>query len=352
MAAGNLAGALPAGRFIQRAGLRTALITCLIAAPAVACARSLSPLFPVQAALAFAAGLAMSLWTVCVSPMIAASTTERERPIGFSLFFSLGIGVGALGGLAGSRMPAWFSHLPMLTGWLRADQLTLTAASGVAAIGLIPCLALRNTNAPHTSRPRLFSSSDLKRFLPAVAIWGLVTGSFLPFANVFLAVHLRLPLTKAGTVFALSQLFQVAAVLCAPMLFRRLGISRGVLAAQIATASCFLVLALSTGSISTSATFIALTGAQYMSEPGIYSLLMEIVPKEVRAGASASMTLVLAISQLIAAASAGWGFTHLGYPRVLGIIALFAVTAGILFNTVVRPATNSLISDAVESQAD
>ena len=89
-----------------------------------------------------------------------------------------------------------------------------------------------------------------------------------------------------------------------------------------------------------------------MSEPGIYSLLMEIVPKEVRAGASASMTLVLAISQLIAAASAGWGFTHLGYPRVLGIIALFAVTAGILFNTVVRPATNSLISDAVESQAD
>jgi MFS family permease len=352
MAAGNLAGALPAGRFIQRAGLRTALITCLIAAPAVACARSVSPLFPVQAVLAFAAGLAMSLWTVCVSPMVAASTSERERPLGFSLFFSLGIGVGALGGLAGSRMPAWFSHLPILTGWLPADQLTLIAASGVAAIGLIPCLALHNTNALPTARPRLFSSSDLRRFLPAVAIWGLVTGSFLPFANVFLAVHLRLPLTNAGTVFALSQLFQVAAVLCAPILFRRLGIARGIFAAQIATASCFLVLALSTGSIPASVTFIALTGAQYMSEPGIYSLLMGIVPKERRAGASASMTLVLGISQLIAAASAGWAFTNLGYPRALGIIALFAIAAGILFNTVVRPAARSLLSNAVENQAD
>ena len=352
MAAGNLAGALPAGRFIQKAGLRTALITCLIAAPAVACARSLSPLFPLQAVLAFAAGLAFSLWTVCVSPMIAASTSERERPIGFSLFFSLGVGVGALGGLAGSRMPVWFSHLPMLTGWLGADQLTLIAACCIAGIALIPCLALPHTNAPHSERPRLFSSSDLRRFLPAVAIWGLVTGSFSPFANVFLAVHLRLPLTKVGTVFALSQLFQVAAVLCAPVLFRRLGIARGVFAAQIATASCFFVLALSTGSMPASVTFIALTGAQYMSEPGIYSLLMGIVPKELRAGASASMTLVLAVTQLIAAASAGWAFTNLGYPRALGIIALFAITAGILFNTVARPAPRSLIPGTVESQAD
>jgi len=352
MAAGNLAGALPAGHLIQRTGLRTALITASIAAPAVACARSFSALFPVQAVLAFAAGLAMSLWAVCISPMIAAITTERERPIGFSLFFSLGIGVGILGGLAGSRMPIWFSHLSQFTPPLGADQLTLIAASGVAALSLIPGLSLRDPKTALTARSRLLSSSDLKRLLAAVAIWGLVTGSFFPFANVFLVVHLRLALTKAGTVFALSQLFQVAAVLCAPVLFRRLGVSRGVLAAQIATATCFAVLALSTGSTPASVTFIVLTGAQYMGEPGIYSLLMGIVPKELRAGASASMTLVIAISQLIAAASAGWAFTHLGYPRALAIIALFAITAGILFNAAVRRTTHSLIYGDVESQAD
>jgi MFS family permease len=352
MAAGNLAGALPSGRFIQKAGLRTALITCLVAAPAVACARALSPLFPLQVGLAFVAGFAFSLWTVCVSPMIASTTTERERPLGFSLFFSLGIGVGALGGLAGSRMPGWFSHLPVLTAWLRADQLTLIAACCVAAIGLIPGLLLSNSKPALIARPRLFSSSDLKRFLPAVAIWGLVTGSFSPFANVFLAVHLHLPLHRVGTVFSLSQLFQVAAVLCAPILFLRLGVSRGVFAAQIATASCFVVLALSSRSIPASIAYIALTGAQYMSEPGIYILLMAIVPEELRAGASASMALVIAVSQLIAAATAGWAFTNLGYPRALGIIAIIATCAGVLFNTVARPATRTVISNAAESQAD
>jgi MFS family permease len=352
MAAGNLAGALPAGRFIQKAGLRTAVITCMIATPAMACARSLSPLFSFQLGLAFAGGFALSLWSVCISPIIAATTTEKDRPLGFSLFFSLGIGVGVLGGLAGSRMPDWFSHFPGLTGWLGADQLTLISACCIAAIGLVPGFSLCESRAKSTARPRLFSSSDLKRFLPAVATWGLVTGSFSPFANVFLAVHLRLPLHRVGTLFSLSQMFQVAAVLCAPILFRRLGVSTGVFAAQIATASCFLVLALSTRSIPASIAYIALTGAQYMSEPGIYSLLMGIVPKELRAGASASMTLVLALSQLVAAVSAGWAFTNLGYPRALGLIALIAICAGILFNTTARPATRPLIPGAAESQVD
>jgi MFS family permease len=261
MAAGNLSGALPAGRFIQKAGLRTALITCMITAPAMACARSLSPLFPLQLGLAFAGGFALSLWSVCISPIIAATTTEKERPLGFSLFFSLGIGVGVLGGLAGSRMPGWFSHIHGLSDRLGADQLTLISACCIAAIGLVPGFSLRDSKATSTVRPRLFSSPDLKRFLPAVATWGLVTGSFSPFANVFLAVHLRLPLHNVGTLFSLSQLFQVASVLCAPILFRKLGISRGIFAAQIATACCFLVLALSTRSIPASIAYIALTGA-------------------------------------------------------------------------------------------
>jgi MFS family permease len=352
MAAGNLAGALPAGRFIQKTGLRTALITCMIAAPAMACARSLSPLFPLQVGLAFAGGFALSLWSVCISPIIAATTTEKERPLGFSLFFSLGIGVGVLGGLAGSRMPGWFSHFHGLTGWLGADQLTLISATCIAAIGLVPALWLCESKATPTVRPRLLSSSDLKRFLPAVATWGLVTGSFTPFANVFLSVHLHLPLHSVGTLFSLSQMFQVVAVLCAPILFRRLGVSTGVFAAQIATAFCFLVLALSTRSLLASIAYIGLTGAQYMSEPGIYSMLMGIVPKDLRAGASASMTLVLAVSQLIAAVSAGWAFTNLGYPRALGLIALIAICAGILFNTTARPATRPLIPGGAGSTAD
>ena len=95
MAAGNLAGALPAGRIVERWGMRNALLTAVIAAPALLCLRALSPAFSLQLALAFASGLALCLWAVSKSPILAAITGQRERPLAFSLVFSLGIGMGA-----------------------------------------------------------------------------------------------------------------------------------------------------------------------------------------------------------------------------------------------------------------
>ena len=352
MAVGSLAGALPAGALIQAAGLRKSVILCLTAAPVLLCARALSTAYPLQIGFAFAVGVAMSLWAVCISPMIAGMTTERERPRAFSLIFSMGIGVGAIGAFAGSRMPGWFSHPTSPPLGLAADQLTLIAASLLAALGLIPAFALQTSRTSPQARPRLFSSPALRRFLPAVATWGLVTGSFSPFANVYFATHMQLPVRTVGTVYSLSQLLQVAAVLCAPLVFRKVGMPVGVFAMQIVTAACFVLLAFSNHPVAASVTYIALSAAQYMSEPGIYSLMMGIVPEELRGGASASMALVMGASQLIAAATAGWAFTNFGYPRVLGFIAFIAVSAGLLFRTIGRPERRTLIPQPVEAPGD
>ena len=352
MAAGNLAGALPAGRLVQRWGLRNALIACTIAGPAVLCARSLSPVFPFQVGLAFLTGVALCLWAVCIAPTIAAITPESERPLAFSLVFSLGIGMGAAGALAGSRMPAWLAHASEFSGGLAPDQLTLIAGCLIAALAVIPAMALRTQRTVVPPRPGSLFSPAVRRVLPAVAIWALVAGSFFPFANVFLAVHLRLPLRSVGTVFSVSQLCQVAAVLCAPLVLRRLGISNGVFSMQIAVAFCFMLLALNSHPVAASVTYVALTAAQYMGEPGIYSLMMNIVPEEGRGQASASMALVLGAAQLIAAACAGWAFTNLGYPLAFGIIALIALCAGFLFKTVVHTEAHGLVPIGSESPAD
>jgi MFS family permease len=172
------------------------------------------------------------------------------------------------------------------------------------------------------------------KFIPAVAVWGLVTTSFSPFANVFFAVHIRMPLHQVGTVFSISQLVQVGAVLCVPLVFRRWGLTKGILIAQLATSFCFVLLATSTRSFFCSAVYIALTAFQWMNEPGLYSLLMNIVPEDQRGGASASMSFTLSCAQLVAAALAGWGFTHLGYPAVLSAIAVAAVAAGLLLRRI------------------
>jgi hypothetical protein len=335
MAAGNLAGALPAGQLIRRRGLPAALLVCLIAAPTVLGARSLSTDFRVQIGLAFLTGLSLSIWAVCVSPATAALTTDRQRPLAFSLVFSLGIGVGAAGALAGSRMPGFFSRILGNAAVLAPDQLTLIGACCIAAVAFIPAVRLHIHGAAIPSqRPGVLSTPAVRRILPAIGIWGLVTGSFAPFGNVFLAGHVRMSLHSVGTVFSTSQLCQVAAVLCAPLVFRRIGVPNGVFTMQMATACCFILLALTVHPVLAGITYVALMGMQYMGEPGIYSMMMSVVPEETRGGASAAMALVLGASQLIAAGSAGWMFTALGYPRALGIIAGFAIIAGLLFRTV------------------
>ena len=131
MAAGNLIGAIPAGRFIQKKGLLRALICCFLVAPFIFSVRALVLAFPFQLVLAILAGMVLSLWAVCISPTVAHTTSEQQRPFAFSLVFSLGIGVGALGGLAGSRLPGVPRSSPMKGKPTRSDaEMTGRAASG------------------------------------------------------------------------------------------------------------------------------------------------------------------------------------------------------------------------------
>ena len=332
LALGTLAGAFPAGHLIQRVGLQKGLLICLVLVPGILCARALLPTYALQIPIAVITGIALSLWAVCVSPAVAATTSERERPFAFSILFSIGIGVGALGALLGSRLPALFAeasarhHLPA------PDQLALIASCLFAVLGVIPASAVRILSRTHNSinRPPMLSRS-LLRFLLAVALWGIVTGSFSPFANVFFAAHFRMRLPQIGTVFSISQVAQVCAVLAAPLVLRRWGTAAGVALTQFATSLCFLILAASSHAAIAASVYVALTALQWMNEPGIYSMLMSIVPEKQRAGASASMSFTLSCSQLLAAASAGWAFKNFGYPPTLRAIAVVAIIAAAMF---------------------
>jgi MFS family permease len=339
MAAGNLVGALPSAIVIERKGLRNALRFCTALTPSLLCARALLPFFPLQVLLAFAGGVSLSLWAVCISPAVANTTNERERPFAFSLLFSIGIGVGALGGLAAGVVPGLLVGLSHGLQLFPPIQLTLIASCCFAALGVIPTLALPKWDSVVAVRARRHMSPALVRFLPAVAAWGLVAGSFSPFANVFFAVHLHLPLRQIGAVFSISQVAQVAAVLCAPLIFRKWGVLPSIVSAQFATATCFVLLAVGTRSAFACCVYVALTAFQWMNEPGIYSLLMKIVPEDQRSNASASMSFALSLAQLVAAGSAGWAFTHLGYPVVLSLIALVAIIAAALFHFFIRGQT-------------
>lgn len=328
---GTIVCTIPAGILIQRLGLRKSLLICFASVPFVCAGQSLFASKSLLLALAFLGGFVSTIWAVAISPAITQLTSEKTRPLGFSIVFSTGIGMGVLANLIASRMPGWFTHLSPFLSVVQAEQLALLVGSAIVALGLLPLSGMSFPAIPVKDKTAYSRNPFLWRFLPALALWSLVTGSLSPLANVYLAQHLQMTIHRIGTVFSVSSLFQVLAVLFAPVLFRRLGLVSGIASAQLATAVTLACLAAT--SAQTPATFIYLgyTALLWMSEPGLFSLLMSRVTPAQQAGASALNFLVISLAQAVAVAAAGASFARFGYPIVLYAMAAVALTASICF---------------------
>jgi predicted MFS family arabinose efflux permease len=172
-------------------------------------------------------------------------------------------------------------------------------------------------------------------FLVCLSLWSLAVGAFNPFFNVFFAERLRMSVERIGLAFAFSHAGQVAAMLSAPLILRWLGQVRGIACMQFATGLALISLALSPGAGVATASYVGYTSFQYMSEPGVFSMLMSRVAPGERSGASALYFLVTSIGGSIAALAAGGAVVRFGYPSVLGAAAVVAAVAALLFRALV-----------------
>jgi predicted MFS family arabinose efflux permease len=168
------------------------------------------------------------------------------------------------------------------------------------------------------------------RFLAAIAVWQLGTAMFNPFFNAFL-VRQQFSAARMGSLVSVSRIAQVGAILLAPLVFRRFGRLRGIAGMQLATAAALVFLAGSQSAAWVGVGYVFYMAAQYMSEPGLYGYLMEVVAARDRGAASALNFLVAFGAQAIAAAVAGTVIYRLGYSPVLRLAAAVCVTAALLF---------------------
>jgi predicted MFS family arabinose efflux permease len=354
MAAGSMAATLPIGWVAREYGLRRVLLSGF---GLVACVFPLRVLLlwePAQWALAFLAGIALSVWAVCISPALAQLTTEKNRPFAFSLVFSSGVGVAALGNLIGGNLSTWLRKLPQLTAYSSPSEAALLVACAIAAAGIFPLFSVKFAVLPQIDRQSFTKNRFLLRFLPAIALWGFAIGTFNPFASIYFSRHLSMPMPKLGLTFSIAQVCQVLGILSAPFFFRRSGRLAGIVYSEIAAAVALAALAIFRQPLIAGILYVGYTTVQWMSEPGIYSLLMDSVPPEERSSASAWNTLVLSASQAVAAGCAGAALVRFGYPAVLSAAAVIAFIAACSFKPLFRsrqvePAANPLSSAASPS---
>ncbi len=317
--AGTVAGTLPAAWIARRFGLRRSLLGAFSAAAVLVVLRSLAATAFPLAALAFLWGLVFAVWAVVFPPIVAGSVEERRRPAAFSLFFGAMFATGIAADWVAGQLPRL----------LHGKQAALLLSGALVTLALVPAWRLKPAAAA-PARSRIYPrSAFLFRYLGIFAIWNLATGSFNPFANAFFARQ-HLPVERIGAVFSLSQLAQVGGVLAAPLVFRRSGLAGGVAWMMAATALGLAGLASGPAGSTLAGGYIAYMVCQWMSEPGLSTLLMNRVAEREREGASALNYLVAFTAQAAASFAAGHLLTRFGYGAVLSGAALTAVLSALL----------------------
>jgi hypothetical protein len=287
-------------------------------------------------AFAFAGGAAFSLWAVTIAPAVAQLTTERTRARAFSLFFGTSIAIGILGGLAAGRMPELLISLARPAG-IPPTQAALFCGCALILAALWPAARLRLVQAHRHTRPKYPFSPFVRRFLLSLAGFNLAVGAFNPFFNTFFALHVRASVQEIGALFSAGQVAQVAAILAAPMLLRKAGLVNGVMATQIAAGVSLAALASVSSVWVCAAAYAAYTAFQYMSEPGVCTLLMGRVKADEQNGASSLNFLATFAAHAVASAAAGVAFSAFGYPRVIAVLAALAVVSALLFRHLLKP---------------
>ncbi|MBL8292229.1 MAG: MFS transporter [Bryobacterales bacterium] len=323
--AGNIAGSLASAFVVARLGMRNSLVLCFLATAVTLALRASVETKPWLAGFAFLGGLFQSLWAVCLSPVVAGMTNSRNRPQVFGIILSTGIGLGVVAGVTGGALPS-------LLGSTR-HALWLAAAAGPLAV--LPLLGWHPGGAAASGARPYRVDSFLLRFLAALALWGLATGAFNPFFNVFFSRDLGMPVERIGLVFSIAQLGQVAALLLAPLVYRRFGLVAGIALTQAATGVALSGLGFAPPALA-GLTYVLYMSFQYMGEPGVYSLLMNRVAEPYRTGASALNVIVLFGSQAIAAWAAGHAIAAVGYQSVLITAACLALVAALVFAKLLR----------------
>jgi hypothetical protein len=317
---------------------------CFVAAPILGAMRTMVHGESAQIGLALAAGMAMGLWGVCFLPAVARLTTVENRAYGFSVIFSASVGTSALGGIVCGYLPLWLNRAGFTMQPQEVKRLILQASCGIASLGLLA--VLRVTLPPRVSpgeaskRPwheLLKRNSFLLRFLPSMALWTVVLAGFTPFANVYLAHELHIPFSKIGLVFSLAQILQLCVGLFTPLVFRALGLIRGIAATQLMAGLALGLLALTRSQTLAMSLYLGFSALQWMSSPGLYNLIMSEVAEDDRSAAASLTIFCNALLQAAAMAGAGILFARFGYTLVLIGIALVAILTALIFRALVGP---------------
>ena len=341
---GSLAATLPTGWLISQLGPKRVILASAGLTGFTLLGRVLFISPQAVQSMAFVNGACIGAWIVSAPPFITHSTAPEARSWAFSLWHGTSIGTGVVAGLLVGFLSGHSRVL--LGGAFSAGPLEkrtlLLAGSTVALVATLILLLLNDVQLnrplspvpPKSTRKGLFISpnrSFMWRMLVVLVLWSIFVGSFPPFFNVFFYRHYHQPLTSISWIFSFSQLCQISAVFCMPVLVSRLGRSRAIPTTQLLSALVLPALAVAPYTMVAGAMYVVYLCFQVMTEPALENFIMDSVSEEERPKISSLRYLTFFLVQAIAVWLSGQAIARLGYSVVLPLIASVGIMASMSF---------------------
>lgn len=343
MTLGSLAATLVASFLLDRVGLQRAIQGCAVLMVLALGCRASAEHPSALLVLAFVNGLALGIWMVAAPPFLAQNTSQVNRSLAFSLNYGGSIATGALAGILVRESATWIPYLVQaeVTGrWLH-QWLLYAGTALVLPASLL--LFLLDATAPLSIGSSVPPSAGLNlripcgtlgflfRLLPVVVLWSFFTGGFAPFFNVFFRQEYRQSLPAIGTIFSLSQVCQVLAIMAMPLAVRKLGRVGALSFMQLAASLALLMLVFANQVHIAGAIYLTYLSLQAMSEPALEQFIMDSVAVNARNFMSSWRFAILFMIHALASVVAGTVIEQYGYVPLFLLLAASGVCAALSF---------------------
>ncbi len=330
-----LLAALPMGYLADRLGRKLSLVSSTILVALSVVIMVIYPKAWILIALNIVFGLGMSISSVTMGPFLMENSSESERTYLFSFGSGLQMAAGFVGNWIGGYLPGWMGttfNVDAVSSTAYGNA--LLATSGIAVLGLIPLLMLRNPNLKFHERSSLATMSYLKDHLGQISklvlpmlITSVGAGLIMPFMNIFFRNVHKQPDPVIGTVFAWGSLAMGVGLIIAPVLADRFGKIQVVVMTQALSIPFLFILGFSPFfALSAGAYFIRLA-LMNLGGPVYQTFVMEQVEPQARATIASLTSMASSFGWAFSPSISGWIQVNYGFrPAFIGTMVLYAVS--------------------------
>ncbi|MBU1105117.1 MAG: MFS transporter, partial [Candidatus Riflebacteria bacterium] len=290
------------------------------------------------------AGIGNGAIMVSVQPYLQENSRRKQRPYIFSVSFTLMWVTSILAGFMAGWLPRLFKFINPALAEIEADRLQYSLWIGVFFIflALIPAQSMSinsRSRKKESAQPDVKTSNSGKspwsliaRFSLCNALIGLGAGMIVPYFNLYFRDWVGASIPQIGMVFAMGQFGTALGSISSPFIAKRIGLVKGVAFSQLCSLPFMMLMALQHELWLCSLCFIFRGAFMNMCIPMRQELMMEIIPEQHRARASAADSMSWNLSWAVAMFFSGGIIRDWGYETSLYIaFACYLASASLYF---------------------